>query len=507
LDAFMLEYRVLGPFEVLRDGVPVEVGGAKPRALLALLLLESGRAVSTRRLTDDLWSPAPPSSAKALQVYISQLRKALGSDVIETREDAYLLRTTAASFDLTQFEELVDAGRSQIAAGRTAEGAAALDEAIGLWRGDALDGLDEPGLAPFRARLDELRLVVHELWNDARLETGHSGTLLPELTMLARRNPLRERFQEQLMLALYRSGRQAEALGVYRGLREQLNDELGLEPRERLRRLEQAILRQDAELEAKPAPDGRRAVVAAGAHPSRLAALGAPLAQQASGELILLTPVEASDALAPASALLEPERSDAVRVATFVSRTPVRDVLRLAADEDAELVVLETSGAALTTAPAPELAGAACDIAFFVDAPGDLPGAQITVLFGGAAEDWKAVEIAAVLARSCGLSLRLLGVEDASTLLARAALVVQRFVGVATQPALFDPRDPQSPAVAATGGTMVAGISGWSDRGLSPARLRLLEAGVPLLLVRGGPRPSLLAPARSLTLFSWSLLG
>ncbi len=129
------------------------------------------------------------------------------------------------------------------------------------------------------------------------------------------------------------------------------------------------------------------------------------------------------------------------------------------------------------------------------------------MLFGGAAEDWKAVEIAAVLARSCRLSLRLLGVEDASTLLARAALVVQRFVGVATEPALFDPRDAQSPAVAAAGGTMVAGIAGWSDHGLSPARLRLLEAGVPLLLVRGGPRPSILAPARSLTLFSWSLHG
>jgi len=318
---------------------------------------------------------------------------------------------------------------------------------------------------------------------------------------------LRERFQEQLMLALYRSGRQAEALGVYRALREQLNDELGLEPRERLRRLEQAILRQDAELEGKSTADGRRAVVAAGASPSRLAALGAPLARQGSGELILLTPVVDRGVLAPASALLEPERSDDVRVAAFVSQSPIRDVLRLAADEDAELVVLETPAASLSTRPAPDLAAAACDIAFFVDAPGDLPGAQITVLFGGAAEDWKAVELAAALARSCGLPLRLLGVEEASTLLARAALVVQRFVGVATEPALFDPADAQSPALAAAGGTMVAGISAWGDRGLSPARLRLLEAGVPLLLVRGGPRPSLLAPARSLTLFSWSLLG
>ena len=218
----MLEYRVLGPLEALRDGESIELGGQKPRALLALLLLEGGRAVSTRRLTDDLWSPAPASSAKAIQVYVSQLRKALGSDVIETRDDAYLLPTTAASFDLTRFEELVDAGRSQVSAGRNAEGAALLAQALALWRGDALDGLDEPGLVPYRARLDELRLVVHELSNDARLAAGEDATVLPELTLLARRNPLRERFQEQLMLALYRNGRQAEALDVYRALRERV---------------------------------------------------------------------------------------------------------------------------------------------------------------------------------------------------------------------------------------------------------------------------------------------
>jgi hypothetical protein len=227
--------------------------------------------------------------------------------------------------------------------------------------------------------------------------------------------------------------------------------------------------------------------------------------------LILLTPVESRVELGAAAALLEPERSDAVRVAAFVSRAPAHDVLRLAAGEDAELVMLETAAAALRAPAGPEPAGAACDVAFFVDSPGELPGSHIAVLFGGAPEDWKAVEVASVLAQACGLPLRLLGADltgrDASTALARAALVVQRFVGVPTEPALFDPGDSRSLAAVASGGTLVAGISSWGEAGLSATRLRLLEAGVPMLLVRGGPRPSLLAPARSLTLFSWSLLG
>ena len=159
------------------------------------------------------------------------------------------------------------------------------------WRGDALEGLDEPGLAPFRARLDELRLVVHELWDDARLETGHSGTLLPELTLLAQRHPLRERLQEQLMLALYRNGRQAEALGVFRRLRDRLNDELGLEPRARVRRLEQAILRQDAELEASPRRRAPRPSSPPGRGPPASRRCSRRWPAQTSGELILLTPV------------------------------------------------------------------------------------------------------------------------------------------------------------------------------------------------------------------------
>ncbi|MGZ4412507.1 MAG: AfsR/SARP family transcriptional regulator, partial [Gaiellaceae bacterium] len=400
----MLEYRVLGPLEVSADGVPVALGGAKQQALLAVLLLEGGRAVSTRRLADDLWGAAVPvSAAKALQVYVSQLRKALGSGAIETRPDAYLLRLAGASLDLSRFEELAESGRSQVSAGRPAEGARVLAEALALWRGEALEGLDEPGLAPLRARLDELRLVVYELWADARLAAGRHADLAPELALLAQRHPLRERLHEQLMLALYRDGRQAEALAVFRRLRDRLHDELGLEPCSRVRRLEQSILRQDGELDVSREEQALRSIVAAGPRPERLAALLGPLAREITGELVLFTPVATREELAAASALLEPHRSGETRVAAFVTREPVRDVLRLAAGEAAELVVLEPAPEALATT---ELQQPACDMALFVDAAGELPGSSVTVLFGGAPEDWKAIEVAAVLSRGCGVPLR-----------------------------------------------------------------------------------------------------
>jgi DNA-binding SARP family transcriptional activator len=505
----MLEYRVLGPLEVITDGSPMALGGAKQRALLALLLLEGGRAVSTRRLTDDLWGATPPvSAAKALQVYVSQLRKALGGDAIETRPDAYVVRSAGISLDLTRFEELAEAGRSQVSAGRPVEGARLFAEALALWRGDALEGLDEPGLAPLRARLDELRLVVYELWADARLAAGRHAELVPELALLAERHPLRERLHEQLMLALYRDGRQAEALAAFRRLRDRLNDELGLEPRSRVRRLEQSILRQDGLLEVARDEKPQRSIVAAGPRPARLAALLGPLAREISGELILFAPVAAREELAAATALLEPHRSGETRVAAFVTRDPGRDVLRLAVDEGAELVVLERAPEALA---ATQLEQSACDVAVFVDADGELPSSSVTVLFGGAPEDWKAIEVAAVFSRACGVPLRLAGVHsgggDASTLLARAALVVQRFAGIATEPALFDPELPGSLAEIAAGGTLVAGVAGGRGGPLPASRVRLADLGVPLLLIVPGPRPGLLAPAHTLTRFSWSLLG
>lgn len=484
----MLAFRVLGPLEVERDGARVELGGAKQQALLALLLVEDGRAVSVARLIDGLWGgEAPRSAAKAVQLYVSQLRKLLGSDAIETRGDAYALPLAGAAFDLRDFERLADEARAQAAAGRPEEAARRFADADGRWRGEPLAGLDEPGLAAPRARLEELRLLVRELWLDTRLELGRHAELVPELTMLAGRHPLRERLHEQLMLALYREGRQADALEAYRRLRDTLRDELGLEPHARLRDLQHAILRQDDALDPPVSARPTRAVVAAAAEPARLASLLAPLARSLPAELILLAPVMHVDDLPAAAIRVDAHRSDEVRVASFASNNVARDVARLARDEGAELVVL--AGRAGDDVPT-----LSADVALFVDANEAPLTAEVSVLFGGSNDDWRALELAAALARAHAVSLRLVGSEEASTLLARAALVVQRFAGIATLPTLFD-RGAESLARAVAGTVLVA--SG------TPAA----DPGVPMLLLVPGVRPGLLAPSETMTRFSWSLLG
>jgi DNA-binding SARP family transcriptional activator len=487
LDQAVLVFRVLGQLEVERDGVPVRLGGAKQQAVLALLLLEEGRPLSTERLIEGLWGSRPPrSAAKAVQLYVSQLRKLLGVDAIATRGDAYVFPTSPGSLDLRDFERLAGEGRAQAAAGRHAEAARLFAEASRVWRGEALAGLDEPGLVAPRARLEELRLLVHELWLDARLQLGEHADLVPELAMLARRHPLRERLQEQLMLALYRDGRQADALDVYRQLRGTLHDQLGLEPHARIRDLQLAILRQDAALDAAAPAVDARTLVAAAADPALVAHLLIPLAQSLAAELILLAPVGSREALPRAVELLEGYRAPGVRVAAFVTDDTARDVGRLAQAEGAELVVLAGS-------PGDELPALACDVVLLVDSGGARP-ADVSVLFDGSDADWRALELAAVLARSLDATLRLVGSEAASALLARAAIVVQRFAGVATVPALFD-RDARSLANAAAGSVLVA-------TGVPAADL-----GVPLLVLRAGVRPGLLAPAETMTHFSWSLLG
>ena len=502
----MLAFRVLGQLEAERDGVPVHLGGAKQQALLALLLLDLGRPVSASRLGDGLWGgQPPPSAAKALQLYVSQLRKALGSDAIVTRGDAYLVPAKDVALDLREFESLAEAGRSQASAGRLPDAAELLTAAASLWRGDALEGLDETGLTPARARLDELRLVVQELLFDVRLGLGQHAAVLPDLKMLALRYPLRGRLHEQLMLALYRDGRQAEALDAYRRLRGTLRAEVGLEPQARLRELQRAILRQDAQLDAPAMGDVPRTVIAAGGSPGRLASLLAPLAREIPAELILLTVVTEGADVAGAARRLEPYRSGQLRVAAFVSGRPGHDLVRLAAEESAELLVVETTAAALRGPVPAGLRDASCDVAFFVDAPPDLPAGAVTTLFGGADDDWRALELGAMLARAWDVPLRLAGTESASALLARAALVVQRFAAVATAPALFAPDDPSSLASAAAGSLLLAGV-GSTPTGTMPAsRSRLGELGVPVLVLRPGLRPGMLAPSHTLTRFSWSL--
>jgi hypothetical protein len=329
--------------------------------------------------------------------------------------------------------------------------------------------------------------------------------VLPELTLLAQRHPLRERLQELLMLALYRDGRQADALAAFRRLRDLLDEQLGLEPGPRLRALEGAILRQDSSLEPPPPEERRRTLVAAGPEPARLSALLLPLAGSLGTELILLSPVAHGDELTGAVTALEPHRSARVRVAAFVSRAPERDVLHLAADEAAELVVVTVPRDRLSHPLPPELAAPAADVALFVDGAGDLPGTALTVLFGGGADEWKALELAAALARACDASLRLAGADlgdrDASGLLARASLVVQRFAGVAAEPVLFAPGEERT---LAGSGLLVAGGGARRDQ-LAASRARLGTLGMPLLLLLPGPRPGLLAPSQAVTRFSWSI--
>lgn len=262
-----MEFRILGPLEVLDGGGPVEIAGSKRRAVLALLLLHANEVVRTERLIDDLWGDhAPRNAAAALHSHVSRLRKALGPDVLVRREWGYVLRINPDSFDLGRFERLVADARPLPARERAAKLAGALE----LWRGPALADLGgEEGLRSEIARLDELRLAILERRIDADLEAGRNADLVAEIEALVAAHPLRERLRGQLILALYRAGRQVEALEVYRETRRVLSDELGLEPSPELRDLERAILRQDPALagapvqleanSAQPPPSGRRA--------------------------------------------------------------------------------------------------------------------------------------------------------------------------------------------------------------------------------------------------------
>jgi YVTN family beta-propeller protein len=246
---------ILGPLVVSRDDQEVRIGAAKQRALLTLLLLRRGELVPTDRLVEQIWNGAPPATAvKSVQVYVSQLRKALGEGTLETRPGGYLLRAEKTALDADRFEELLSEGH-RLLAQADAEGASrTLREALALWRG--------PPLAEFRyaefardeiARLDELRLVAQEERLEADLALGREAEAVPDLEVLIREHPLRERLRELLMLALYRSGRQADALAAYQDARTSLVDELGLDPGESLQQLEKAILRHDPALDVRGA--------------------------------------------------------------------------------------------------------------------------------------------------------------------------------------------------------------------------------------------------------------
>src|ERR671930_1942262 len=222
------EFRLLGPLEVRDADGPVQLGGPKQRALLALLLVDAGRAVSTDRLIDALWGEQPPrTAATSLQNFVSQLRKQLGPDLLVTKPPGYLLRIDPDQLDVNRAQALLAGARDA----PPAERAAKLREAIELWRGPPLEEFGFEAFAQGEiARLAELRLTLLEERIEADLEAGRAGEVVGELEALVGEHPLRERFREQLMLALYHSGRQAEALDAFQEGRRVLVEELGIEP-------------------------------------------------------------------------------------------------------------------------------------------------------------------------------------------------------------------------------------------------------------------------------------
>jgi YVTN family beta-propeller protein len=289
-----IEFGILGPLEVSRAGRSVSLGGPRQRAVLALLLLEADRVVSMDRLAEEVWAGHPPDGwATTLQTYVFHLRRALEPErprggaaaVLVTRDRGYLLRVDRAHVDSVVFEEGFTAGRAALDAGRYAEAAQTLRRVLGLWRGPVLANLaDYAFTRPEAARLQELRLAALEVRIEADLALGRHDTLTAELDGLVREHSLRERLHGQLMLALYRSGRQADALAAYRRARDLLAGELGIDPGEPLECLHAAVLAHDPALDwvgtAAPA-DGRPGAASAATQlesPRRMAEIGGALA-------------------------------------------------------------------------------------------------------------------------------------------------------------------------------------------------------------------------------------
>jgi DNA-binding SARP family transcriptional activator len=252
----VVEFSVLGPLEAAVDGDAIRLQAEKPRALLALLLVRRNRVVPVSELVDALWGDEPPETAtSALQVYVSQLRKAIGADRVLTKPPGYSLRVHEGELDLDRFEQLVQEAREQLDGGDAKAAAPHLREALELWRGPALAEFpSEPFAAEAGRRLEEARLGALELRIDADLTLGRYAPLVPELEELVAREPFRERFRAQLMLALYGAGRQADALELYRRTRETFVEELGIEPSRELQELERSILRHDESLRVGRAP-------------------------------------------------------------------------------------------------------------------------------------------------------------------------------------------------------------------------------------------------------------
>lgn len=531
----LLEFRILGPLEVVGERVPTRLGGSRQRATLAILLLNANRVVSVDRIVEDLYADAAPVTAlKQVQRQISELRKALGSrSGIETRSPGYVIRLSPEQLDLSVFERLAAEAAEAFSAGDPRRAADLLRQALELWRGDPLADLTYESFAQASIeRLHEIRLAALEQRIEADLALGRHGELVAELEQLARENPIREQLHAQLMQALYRSGRQAEALAAYREARARLMDGFGIEPGQPLRELERRILAQDPRLERVPddSPQtatslhAQRTVLAVSkddAGIARLARLARPLARLPEQELILARVVPTEPELAGALGSLKGARQTVgtTRVAAFTSGEPARDVVRLASAYDVELVLVDTPAETDTTRLPGDVATvldeSPADVGLVAGPPVDWERTEgIFVPFGGTEHDWAALELGTWLASAGGVPLLLLGVRadpargrrDASRLLANASLAAQRLVDISAEPLLIDPSPDALAGAVATATLVVVGLSPrWRTEGVGTIRGALLRTGRPVVLVHAGPRPSGLAPRDVRTRFSWSL--
>lgn len=525
----MLEFCILGPLEAAHRGKPVPLGGPKRRATLAILLLNANRVVSVDRLADDLYSGAPPVTAVAqVQRQISELRKLLGSaSGIETRPPGYVIRLRTEQLDLACFEQKTEKAGRLLVDGDARQAAEVLREALALWRGAPLADLAYEAFAQMPVqRLEELRLVAVEQRVEADLLLGRHRELVGELEQLVHEHPLREQLARQLMLALYRSERQAEALAVYRRTRDALVNTLGIEPAPSLRALEHGILAHDPSLGGhRAAPDRDRIVLvlpSTGDRAEPLLALASALARGTSRELILARLVAEERQLEAAAEELNAWRASLgveTRTAALTSSDPAEDAVRLATTYDVELVLVDAppdvDAAALPADIAKLLDRTPADVGLLAGSSLELTDGAIFVPFAGGEHDWPALEVGAWIACATGASLRLVGAKadpaherrDASRLLADASLAVQRVVRVDAAPVLIEPQDEALVAAVASAALVVIGVSHrWRREGIGRARSALVRAGIPpVLLVRGGPHPGGLSPRESRTRFTWSI--
>jgi DNA-binding SARP family transcriptional activator len=528
----VLEFRILGPLEIVTERGPIPLGGPKQRATLSILLLSRNRVVPVDRLADDLYAGAAPVTAVTqVQRQISELRKALGpASGIETRSPGYIIRLSSDQLDLTRFERYAEEGTQALGRGEAQRAADLLGQALGLWRGTALADLAYESFAQ-RAieRLEELRLTVLEQRIEAELVLGRHRELIGELEQLAREHPLRERLSGQLMLALYRSGRQTEALQVYARTRERLVTEFGIEPTRALHELERAMLTQDASLEperpesAASEPPG--AVLVLPRDEGRLdslLAIGEPLARSPRRELIIARLIaDESELEREASAVNDrcASLSVSARAAAFTTLEPARDAVRLATTYGPALVLVDArfdlEADQLPDDLAELLDRSPADVGMLAGSEIDWrQGTGVFVPFGGGEHDWAALEVGSWLAVATSSPLRLVGTRadpggrerDASRLLADASLAVQRVVGIASKPLLAESSGEGLVGAVDSATLVVLGISPrWRREGIGGAARALLRAARPTLLVHRGPRPGGLAPRESRTSFTWSI--